>query len=186
MIRRQVLAAVRVLLVLTLLLGVLYPLAVTAVAGLAMPGRAGGSLVWSGGEVVGSFLIGQEFAGPQWFHGRPDPYDPTASGAANLGPSNEGLAQAVRLALGEVERTEASAGPIPVDAVAGSGSGLDPHISPEYARLQAPRVAAVRGLDGDEVLALIDRLTEGRTLGFLGEPRVSVLLLNLALAGLQP
>jgi K+-transporting ATPase ATPase C chain len=186
MIRRQVFAAVRVLLVLTVLLGVLYPLAVTGVAGLVMPGRAGGSLVRSGGEIVGSVLIGQEFAGPEWFHGRPDPFDPAASGATNLGPSSERLARAVRLAAGEVARVEEWAGPIPADAVSGSGSGLDPHISPEYARLQAPRVAAARGLAGEEVLGLVDRLTEGRTLGFLGEPRVNVLRLNLALSALRP
>jgi K+-transporting ATPase ATPase C chain len=186
MIRRQVFAAVRVLLVLTLVLGVLYPLAVTGVAGLAMPGRAGGSLVRSGGEIVGSALIGQEFSGPEWFHGRPDPFDPAASGATNLGPSNERLVDAVRLAAEEVARGEQWAGPIPADAVSGSGSGLDPHISPEYARLQAPRVAAARGLSQDEVLALVDRLAEGRTGGFLGEPRVNVLLLNLALAAFRP
>jgi len=183
---RQLLAALRILLVLTVLLGVTYPLAVTAAAGLTMPGRAGGSLVQSGGEVVGSSLIGQEFSGPEWFHGRVDPFDPTASGATNLGPSNELLADAVQQAAGEVARVEQWAGPIPADAVSGSGSGLDPHISPEYARLQAPRVAAARGLDGNEVLVLVDRLTEGRTLGFLGEPRVNVLLLNLALVALQP
>jgi K+-transporting ATPase ATPase C chain len=186
MIRRQVFAAVRVLLVLTGLFGVLYPLAVTGIAGLAMPGRAGGSLVQSGGEIVGSALIGQEFAGPEWFHGRPDPFDAAASGAANLGPSSEVLAGAVRSAAGEVARVEHWAGPIPADAVSGSGSGLDPHISPEYARLQAPRVATARGLDGREVLDLVDRFTEGRTLGFLGEPRVNVLLLNLALSALRP
>lgn len=185
MMRHQIPAAVRLLLIFTVVLGVIYPLAVTAVAGLAMPGRAGGSLVRSGGEVVGSSLIGQRFSGPEWFHGRPDPFDPAASGASNLGPSNQQLAQAARLAVVEVQRVEAWAGPIPADAVAGSGSGLDPHISPEYARLQAPRVAAARGLSEDEVLALVDSLTEGRTLGLLGERRVNVLLLNLALAGLQ-
>jgi len=183
---RQALAAVRILLVLTMLLGVLYPLAVTAVAELTMPGRAEGSLVQLGGEVVGSSLIGQEFSGREWFHGRPDLFDPAASGATNLGPSSQRLAQAVRLAAGEVARLEQWAGPIPADAVTGSGSSLDPHISPEYARLQAPRVALARGLDREEVLALVDRLTEGRTLGFLGEPRVNVLLLNLALVALRP
>ena len=186
MIRRQAFAAVRVLLVFTVLLGVLYPLAVTGIAGVAMPGRAGGSLVRSGGEVVGSSLIGQEFAGPEWFHGRPDPFDPAASGATNLGPSNERLALTVRLAAAAVARREGTVGSIPADAVTGSGSGLDPHISPEYARLQVPRVAAARGLGQSEVLALVDGLTEGRTLGFLGEPRVNVLLLNLALATLRP
>ncbi len=186
MIRRQVFAAVRVLLVLTIVLGVLYPLAVTGLARLAMPGRADGSLVESGGEAVGSALIGQEFSGPDWFHGRPDPFDPSASGATNLGPSNGLLAGAVARAAFEVALREQWAGPIPADAVSGSGSGLDPHISPEYARLQAPRVAAARGLGMEEVLDLVDRLTEGRTLGFLGEPRVNVLLLNLALSGLRP
>ena len=185
MIRRQIFAAVRILLVLTVLLGVLYPLAVTVVAGLAMPGRAGGALVRSGGEVVGSALIGQEFTGREWFHGRPDPFDPTASGATNLGPSSELLAGAVGLAADDIARVEEWGGPLPADAVSGSGSGLDPHISPDYARLQAPRVAATRGLQPDEVLRLVESFTEGRTLGILGEPRVNVLLLNLALAGLQ-
>ncbi len=186
MMRRQILAAVRLLGVLTVLLGVLYPLAVTAIAGLAMPGRAGGSLVHSGGEVVGSSLIGQEFSGPEWFHGRPDSFDPTMSGPANLGPTNPRLAQAARLAVLAVRQFEAWTGPIPAEAVTGGGSGLDPHISPEYARLQAPRVATARGLDEAEVLVLVDRLAEGRTLGFLGEPRVNVLLLNLALVDLPP
>ena len=165
----------------------LYPLAVTGIAGLVMPGRAGGSLVRSGGAVVGSALIGQQFPGPEWFHGRPDRFDPAASGATNLGPSNERLPQAVRLAADEVAR-DWSGGPVPIpaDAVSGSGSGLDPHISPEYARLQAPRVAAARGLEAQEVLNLVDRFTTGRTLGFLGEPRVNVLLLNLSLSALRP
>jgi K+-transporting ATPase ATPase C chain len=186
MIRRQVFAAIRVLLGLTVLLGVLYPLAVTGLAALAMPGRAEGTLVRSGEQVVGSALIGQEFSGPEWFQGRPDPFDPTASGATNFGPSSELLAAAVRLAANEVARLEEWTGPIPADAVSGSGSGLDPHISPEYARLQAPRVAAARGLEGEEVLRLVESFTEGRTLGVLGEPRVNVLLLNLALSGLRP
>ena len=151
-----------------------------------MPGRAGGTLVLSGEQVVGSALIGQEFTGPEWFHGRPDAFDPTASGASNPGPSNERLAEAVRTAAGGVALLEQWDGPLPADAVSGSGSGLDPHISPEYARLQAPRVAAARGLEGEEVLALVARSTEGRTLGFLGEPRVNVLLLNLALSTLRP
>lgn len=186
MIRRQVFAAIRVLLGLTVLLGVLYPLAVTGLAGLAMPGRAEGSLVLSGEEVVGSALIGQEFTGAEWFHGRPDPFDPTTSGAGNLGPTNPLLAEGVREAADGVARLEGRTGPIPADAVSGSASGLDPHISPEYARLQAPRVAAARDLEGEEVLDLVDRLTEGRTLGFLGEPRVNVLRLNLALSALRP
>ena len=186
MIRRQVFAAVRVLVALTVLLGVLYPLAVTGLAQVAMPGRANGSLVRSGDQVVGSSLIGQEFFGSEWFHGRPDAFDPTASGATHLGPSNDLLAAALQDAGDQIARFENRTGPLPADAVTGSGSGLDPHISPEYARLQAPRVAAARGLEGEEVLALVARFTEGRTLGFLGEPRVNVLLLNLALSGLRP
>ena len=185
MMRRQLLAAARLLLVLTVLLGVLYPLAVTVIAGLAMPGRAGGSLVHSGGRVVGSSLIGQEFSGPEWFHGRPDPFDPTRSGPANLGPTNPRLAEAARLTVLAVQQSETWTGPVPAEAITGGGSGLDPHISPEYARLQARRVATARGLDEHEVLVLVDRLAEGRTLGFLGEPRVNVLLLNLALVDLQ-
>lgn len=185
MMRRQILAAVRVLLVFTLLLGVLYPLAVTGVARLAFPEKANGSLVRLGDRVVGSSLLCQPFPGPEWFHGRADVCDPAASGAANLGPSSASLAQQTRAALEEV-RAAGALGPIPADAVSGSGSGLDPHISPEHARLQVPGVAAARGLPEDEVLNLVELLTEGRTLGFLGEPRVNVLLLNLALLGLQP
>ena len=134
MIRRQVFAAVRVLLGLTVLLGVLYPLAVTGLAALTMPGRAGGTLVRSGEQVVGSALIGQEFTGPEWFHGRPDPFDPTASGATNLGPSNELLAGAVRLAADDIARVEEWAGPIPADAVSGQrqrpGSAHQPGVRP--------------------------------------------------------
>ena len=183
MMRRQILAALRVLLVLTVLVGVLYPLAVTAVARLTMPKRAEGSLVESGGEVVGSSLIGQESSGPEWFHGRPDPFDPRASGPSNLGPSSDELASEIRLTLGRLEVDETLDGPIPADAITGSGSGLDPHISPEYARLQVPRVAGARHLPESQVLALVAHFTEGRTLGFLGEPRVNLLLLNLALVG---
>jgi K+-transporting ATPase ATPase C chain len=184
--RRQILAAVRVLLVLTGVLGVVYPLAVTGVAQVAMPGRADGSLIRLEGEVVGSALIGQEFAGPEWFHGRPDPFDPAYSGASNLGPSNPALAASVAEATATVRRAEGGDGTLPADAVTGSGSGLDPHISPDYARRQVPRVAAARGLAESDVLGLVASHTEGRTFGFLGEPRVNVLLLNLTLAGLQP
>jgi len=185
MMRRQVLAAVRVLFVLSLVLGVLYPAAVTVVAWATMPGRAGGSLVEVDGRVVGSALVGQEFSGLEWFHGRPDPFDPAASGPSNLGPSNEVLAQMVGEAADAVRRAEGARGPLPVDAVTGSGSGLDPHISPEYALLQVPRVAAARGLPEDEVAALVAGLVEGRTFGFLGERRVNVLALNLSLESLQ-
>jgi potassium-transporting ATPase KdpC subunit len=181
--RRQMVAAIRMLVAMTVVCGVIYPLAVTGIAQLVSRDRANGSLVELDGTIVGSSLIGQAFDGREWFHGRPDGYDPTASGASNLGPSNPALgtaamdaADAARAAEGL--RADAS---LPVDAVTTSGSGLDPDISPAFARLQASRVAQARGLSREQVLQLIDERTKGRTWGILGEPRVNVLLLNLAL-----
>lgn len=198
----QHLAALRALLVLTVLLGLAYPLAVTGVARLVLPDRAGGSLVRSGGEVVGSSLIGQAFtdgAGnplPQWFQSRPSAagatdrnpagYDPTASGASNLGPTNPELVRLVeerRAAVAAFEGVPADR--VPPDAVTASGSGLDPDISPAYAALQVDRVARARGLAPAVVAGLVREHTRGRTLGVLGEPRVNVLELNLALARLR-
>ena len=185
--RAQLAAALRALLVLTVVTGLAYPLAVTGVAQVAFGDRADGSLVERGGQVVGSRPIGQPFTGDEWFHPRPSAagsgYDGTASGASNLGPTNGELLDAVE------ERVEAYReangldhdAEVPVDAVTSSASGLDPHISPANARLQAPRVARARGLGLAEVLALVDRSTTGRTLGFLGERAVNVLELNLAL-----
>jgi potassium-transporting ATPase KdpC subunit len=184
--RRQFVAALRMLLVLTVLLGVVYPLAVTGIAQLTMRAKADGSIVSADGREVGSSLIGQLFKGDQWFQGRPDAYDPTASAASNLGPSNPDLASAAKTAATAV-RTQnglSSRTVLPVDAVTTSGSGLDPDISPAFARLQAPRVARVRHLAVSSVLTLIDQQTTGRSLGILGEPSVNVLLLNLALEGL--
>jgi potassium-transporting ATPase KdpC subunit len=197
-VRQQLLAGLRAVLVLTVLTGVLYPLAVTLVGQLAFEDEADGSLVRQDGDVVGSSLLGQSFTQPEYFHGRPsaagaaasgtegaDPDDPTqiASSASNLGPTNpdflDGVADAVadyREANGLSDDT-----PVPVDAVTSSGSGLDPHISVANARLQATRVADERHVDLDTVLALIDDHTDGRALGFLGEPGVNVLGLNLAL-----
>jgi potassium-transporting ATPase KdpC subunit len=183
---RQLLAAARVLLVLTVVLGVLYPLVVTGIAQVTMPSQADGSLLRVDGEILGSVLLGQEFAGPEWFHGRPDEFDPAASGPTNLGPSSEYLTRFVGVAVARLRSTEAWGGPVPADAVTGSGSGLDPHISPDYARLQVRRVAAARHLGESDVLALVQGLIEGRTLSFLGEPRVNVLKLNMALSRLQP
>lgn len=182
--RRQWVAALRMLVVLTVVTGVVYPLVVTAVAQLTMKSRANGSLVKdAGGDVVGSSLLGQTFTGDKWFQGRFDADDPTATAPSNFGPSNPALnkeavtnAAAVRKANGLADNV-----PLPIDAVTSSGSSLDPDISPAYARLQAPRVATANGLSVDTVLQLIDRQTAGRTFGFLGEPRVNVLLLNLAL-----
>jgi potassium-transporting ATPase KdpC subunit len=182
--RRTILASLRMLLVLTLVLGVAYPLVITAAAQGLFGREANGSLVLVHGTTVGSELLGQSFDGPGWFHGRPGSYDPMASGPSNLGPTNPALGDAVHRQLDSVTAADAPSGPVPVDAVTGSGSGLDPDISPAYARLQAPRVAAARGLAVADVNALIEAHTDGRTLGFLGEPRVNVLALNLALEGL--
>ena len=190
---RQTWAGLRVLLVLTVLLGFAYPLAVTGVAKVVFPWQSNGSLVSSTGErvtsrddAVGSLLIGQAFDGPEWFHPRPsaagDGYDTLASAGSNLGPLNEDLLAAVeerRTAVADAEGIEPA--DVPVDALTASGSGLDPDISPAYAWLQVARVARERGLSQDEVRALVDDATVGRDLGVLGEPRVNVLRLNLAL-----
>jgi K+-transporting ATPase ATPase C chain len=181
--RRQLLPAFAAFALLTVLTGLLYPLAVTAVAQVAFGSAADGSLVDRDGRVVGSRLIGQAFAGPRYFHSRPsaagDGYDAMASSASNLGPTNEDLLAAVRTRRAAYLAENRAVAP--VDAVTSSGSGLDPHISPRNARAQATRVAAARGLSEADVLALIDDHTDGRSLGFLGEPGVNVLELNLAL-----
>jgi K+-transporting ATPase ATPase C chain len=164
-------------------LGVIYPLAVTGIAQLTMSNRANGSLVHSDGAVVGSELLAQGFDGDQWFQPRPGSYDPTASGASNLGPNNPDLIDTVTSAIAAMSARDGveEGTPIPADAVTTSGSNLDPDISPAYAKLQAPRVAEARGLTLQDVLDLIDRQTAGRTFGFIGDARVNVLLLNLAL-----
>jgi K+-transporting ATPase ATPase C chain len=184
---RQVLAGLRVLIALTLLTGVLYPLAVFGVAQVTMPGKANGSQVTVAGKVVGSSLIGQNFTGAQWFQPRPsaagdDGYDTLSSSASNLGPNNPDLVKAIqqrRAAYAKLNGVAPSA--VPADALTASGSGLDPHISPANAKLQVARVARVRGLDPAKVAALVKANTQGRTLGFLGDPRVNVLELNIAL-----
>ncbi len=178
----QSLAALRMMLVLTVLLGVLYPLAVLG-AGQAFGDRADGQPVLLDGEVVGSRLLGQQFEGEEWFLSRPaaNDYDSLASAPSNLGPSNPDLVVLVAQRRAEVaEREGLAPADVPPDAVTASGSGLDPHISPAYAALQAPRVAAARGLDLTQVQAAIEEATAGRSLGFLGEPGVNVLELNLA------
>jgi K+-transporting ATPase ATPase C chain len=187
--RRQLAPALVVFIALTLLTGVAYPLAVTGVAQVAFPGRADGSLIERNGEVVGSRLIGQSFAGARYFHPRPsaagEGYDAMASSASNLGPANEDLISAARERRA-VYRRENDLRPgqrVPIDAVTASGSGLDPDISAANARLQAARVARARGLELNDMLALIEEHTDGRSLGFLGEPGVNVLELNLALDG---
>ncbi|RJK97573.1 potassium-transporting ATPase subunit KdpC [Vallicoccus soli] len=183
---RQSLAGLRVLLLLTVLLGVAYPLAVTAVAQVAFPRQAHGSMIELDGRTVGSSLVGQAFEGPEWFHGRPsaagDGYDALASGASNLGPENPDLLAAVeerRAAVAAQDGVDPD--DVPPDALTASASGLDPHVSPEYARQQADRVASARGLDPAEVRGLVEEHVQGRTLGVLGAPRVNVLELNVAL-----
>jgi K+-transporting ATPase ATPase C chain len=187
--RRQLAPALMVFIALTLLTGIAYPLAVTGVAQVAFPGRADGSLIERGGRVVGSRLIGQAFTEPRYFHPRPsaagEGYDGMASSASNLGPANPELIDEVR-ARSAAYRRENDLRPgqrVPIDAVTTSGSGLDPDISVANARLQAARVARARSLDLNVVQALIEEHTDGRSLGFLGEPGVNVLELNLALDG---
>jgi potassium-transporting ATPase KdpC subunit len=186
---RQAWVGLRLLLVMTVLLGVLYPFAVFVVGRVA-PGTSDGSYVTaSDGTVVGSALIGQQFEGAEWFHPRPsvagDGYDPLASGGSNLGPDNPDLVAAVTERIAAVAADNGvDPGQVPPDAVTASGSGLDPHISPEYAEIQVARVARERGLDAAQVRALVVAHTSGRVLGFIGEPAVDVLELNLALSGL--
>ena len=173
----------------TLLLGVAYPLAITGIAQ-TMPFQAGGSLVREGGKVVGSELIGQNFAEAGYLHGRPsaagsDGYDASASSGSNLGPLNPDLAKRIK-ASADALRAEAGGAAIPADAVTTSASGLDPDISPAYADLQAARIAATRGAPAEQVRALIARHVEGRTFGVLGQPRVNVLKANLALDAAYP
>lgn len=184
---RQAWVAVRLLLVMTAVLGVLYPLGVFLV-GRVVADRADGSfLTAADGRVVGSALIGQTFDGPGYFRSRPsaagsDGYDALASGGSNLGPNNPDLLAAVQERRAAVAAEEGvDPGVVPPDAVTASGSGLDPHISPAYAELQVARVARERGIGVDEVRSLVDESTEGRALGFLGDSGVNVLRLNLAL-----
>lgn len=185
--RRQLAPAIVVFLALTVLTGVLYPLAITAAAQIAFPGRANGSLVEREGSAVGSRLLGQSFTRDEYFHPRPsaagDGYDGAASGPSNLGPTNPKLLDDVRerVAAYRALNSLPAGAEVPVDAVTSSGSGLDPHISPENARLQAPRVARARGIPLRRVLEFVEEHTTGRSLGFLGEPGVNVLELNLAL-----
>jgi potassium-transporting ATPase KdpC subunit len=181
--RRQLVAALAAFLVFTALTGIAYPLAVTGASQVLFPSRADGWLIERDGVVVGSRLIGQGFAGERYFHPRASAagvgYDAMSSAASNLGPGNEDLLAAVEERRAAYLETNGADGP--VDALTASASGLDPHISPENAALQAPRVARSRGLSEDEVLALVEEHTDGRSLGFLGEPGVNVLELNLAL-----
>ena len=174
------------LVVLSVLTGGLYPLAVTAAAALLFPGRARGSLVVVEGEVRGSTLVGQEFRGERWFHGRPSAtaYSALPSGGSNSGTNHPELARAIAERASAL-RAAGVDGPLPADLLTSSASGLDPHISPAAAHAQVARVARARGLSEERVHALVEACVEGRLLGVLGQPRVNVLALNLALERLR-
>lgn len=189
--KRNFLISIWMTLATTVLLGIVYPLVVTALAQLLYPRQANGELIQrAGGEIAGSSLIGQPFTSAGYFHSRPSAagpagYDPTSSGGSNLGPTNKALVDRV---AGSVQSLgpENPGAPIPVDLATASGSGLDPHISPASAEFQIPRVARERSMKEDDVRALVLQHTEQRQLGFLGEPRVNVLELNLALNSVHP
>ena len=179
------------LLIFTILTGLVYPLVVTGIAQLVFPHQANGSLITANGQTVGSTLIGQSFDDPKYFWGRlsatgPFPYNAAASSGSNLGPTNPALLDEVKGRIAALKAADpANTQPIPVDLVTSSGSGLDPDISVAAALYQLPRVARLRGMSETAVRALVDQYTQGRQFGFLGEPRVNVLELNLALDGIK-
>jgi len=185
--RSEIRPALVLLLAFTVLTGIVYPLAMTGIAKLVFPRQAEGSLIVRDGRTVGSRLIGQAFDQPRYFWGRPSatspaPYDASASTGSNLGPLNPALLDGVRKRIAALQAADpAQRGPVPVDLVTASGSGLDPEISPAAAEYQVERVARARGMTADHVRTLVRAHTAGRTFGVLGEPRVNVLELNLAL-----
>jgi potassium-transporting ATPase KdpC subunit len=193
---KEIRPALVILVALTAITGLIYPLAMTGIAGSIFPYQAQGSLIERDGKVIGSALIGQAFTSDQYFHGRPSattapdpnnstktvpaPYNAANSGGSNLGPTNKALVERVQ---GDVEKLkqENPSSPVPIDLVTTTGGGLDPHISPDGALFQVPRVAKARNMPEDELRRLVNEHVETRTLGLLGEPRVNVLALNLAL-----
>ena len=183
---RHIAPAFKMMVVLTVLTGLIYPGVITGLCRLLFHRRADGSLIRSNGAVVGSALIGQSFTRPEYFHPRPSAagggYDALASGASNLGPTSRALYDRVKASVAQFRRENPRFhGPVPADIVTASASGLDPDISPAAAYAQAPRVAQARGVTPAQIRRLIREHTEGRQLGFLGEPRVNVLAINLAL-----
>jgi K+-transporting ATPase ATPase C chain len=189
--RAQLRPAIALLAIFTLLTGVIYPLVVTGISQLVFPHQANGSLIVQNGQLVGSDLIGQSFDDPRYFWGRlsatsPYPYNASASTGSNLGPSNPALTAEVKARIDALKAADpTNTSPIPVDLVTSSGSGLDPNISVAAANYQVARVARARGLSVEVVQALVDRFTAGRQFGVLGEQRVNVLELNLALDGIK-
>jgi K+-transporting ATPase ATPase C chain len=193
---KQIYPAIMITIVLTLLLGVVYPLAIGGIAHVIFPHQADGSLKERGGKIVGSELIGQAFTGPGYFHSRPsaavvtpgpgNTYDPLASGGTNLGPTSQQLFDQRIKPAADALHAENPNSQIPVDLVTSSASGLDPHITPAAAEFQVPRIAQERGLSEEQIRKLVGDHTEGRQLGILGEPRVNVLLLNMDLDDLKP
>jgi potassium-transporting ATPase KdpC subunit len=193
---REIRPAIVFIIALTLITGLLYPLAMTGIAGVIFPRQAQGSPIERDGKVIGSELIGQEFTSDKYFHGRPSatvapdpadstktvpaPYNAANSGGSNLGPTNKALIERVQGDVDKLKQENPSA-PVPIDLVTTTGGGLDPHISPAGALFQVPRVAKARNLPEDRVRQLVEEHTEGRFLGLLGEPRINVLALNLAL-----
>ncbi|HYI27670.1 MAG TPA: K(+)-transporting ATPase subunit C [Bradyrhizobium sp.] len=198
---KEIRPAILILVLLTLITGLAYPLAMTAIAGVLLPNQAQGSLIEKDGKVIGSALIGQEFKDDKYFHGRPSatsgpdpadstktvpaPYNAASSSGSNLGPTSKALNDRIKEDIDKL-KAENSSAPVPVDLVTTSASGLDPDISPEAAQFQLPRVAKARNIREDRVQALITENTKGRFGGLLGEPRVNVLALNLALDQAAP
>ena len=197
---RELRPAIVLVIILTLITGLIYPLVMTGIGGVLFPTQAQGSLVEIGGKVVGSTLIGQEFTSDKYFHGRPSattapdpndssktvsaPYNAANSGGSNLGPTNKALIDRVKADVDKLKQENPSA-PVPIDLVTTTASGLDPDITPEGALFQVPRVSKARNIPEDRLRQLVNEHVEGRLLGLFGEPRVNVLALNMALDGLK-